>query len=199
MVGIRVNGDESGVSVGSLNTIAEVIELIKATIDPEHIVTSILIDGRELSDADWNANLNQFGTAIIEFETGTPIDFVNQRLGVCPELVSTIFLHFRDARKQFQAGDMAGANKKLGQAVTELKAFFGWFMSMVELLPEEKRQEFSLKSSIEQITATCKTICQQQLYQSWWALGETIKSQLEPQLDEMEDICRKFNLPISLH
>ena len=33
---------------------------------------------------------------------------------------------------------------------------------------------------------------QQQLYQSWWAIGETLEKDLEPKLDALEDQCRKF-------
>jgi hypothetical protein len=45
---------------------------------------------------------------------------------------------------------------------------------------------------VEDIAECCKRICQQQLYQSWWALGETIEKELEPKLDKLEDFCRSF-------
>jgi hypothetical protein len=44
---------------------------------------------------------------------------------------------------------------------------------------------------VTEISETCKKICQQQLYQSWWALGESLEKELEPKLDKLEDACRK--------
>ena len=79
----------------------------------------------------------------------------------------------------------------LVQAVNELKAFFEWYGTMVELIPEEKRDQFSMTEKVEMISDTCKKICQQQLYQSWWALGETLEKELEPELDDVESFCKK--------
>ena len=85
---------------------------------------------------------------------------------------------------------MQAGNQNLIKAVNTLQAFFQWYSSMVVLLPPEERQAWKIEDQVNELSDTCKRICQQQLYQSWWALGETIKTQLEPQLDKLEDFCR---------
>ena len=86
---------------------------------------------------------------------------------------------------------MSDANKLLMKAVNSLRAFFDWYTTLVDLVPEEDRDKFRIDNQANELTETCKKICQQQLYQSWWALGETIERELEPELDQLEDFCRQ--------
>lgn len=172
--------------------IADIIELIKANIDPEHMITEILLDGKELQDDDWLGAASKYGTVIMEVQTGTPESFVNERMSQASEVVRSCYLQFRDARKSFQDGDMQTGNQRLVQAVNTAKAFFDWYATIVELAPKEKRSSYDINPQVLEISQICKTICQQQLYQSWWALGETLEKQLEPKLDKLEDFLRKF-------
>ena len=195
MKSIIINGQESGINPAGLNTMAELIELIKGTIDPEHMITDILLDGKGLEESDWSASVNKFTTAILEVETGEPEEYVTSRLSLSPQVVQACFLAFREARKCFQDGKMQDGNKKLVQAVAALKAFFEWYVTLLNLLPEEARARFSIEGLIGGLMTTSKKICQQQLYQSWWAIGETIKNELEPELDKLEDHCRNICKP----
>ena len=102
-------------------------------------------------------------------------------------------MEFREGRKSFQEGSMQAGNQKLLSAVNTLQAFFEWYGTLIELLPEDQKDNFRINSHIDAIAGICKRICQQQLYQSWWALGETIQKELEPKLDELETFCRKFS------
>lgn len=195
MVSVRINGAEAGVKTDGLRNMAEVVELIKSAIDPEHMITNLLIDGRDLDDSDWTANTSQFETAILEVETGTPEEFVRTRLGLAWEVVRTIYNQFRDARKSFQNGNMMVGNKTLIGAVNTSKAFFEWYGSLIELVPVDRKKEYNIDQKVDEIVDVCKRLCQQQLYQSWWALGETIEKELEPKLDKLEDFCRTFAVP----
>jgi hypothetical protein len=193
MVAVRINGEDAPFRADGALRIADIIELIKANIDPEHMITVIQIDGREFTDEDWSANTSKYGTAIIEVETGTPETFVNDRMAQSSSVVRTCYMQFRDARKAFQDGDMNTGNQCLIDAVNTARAFFEWYGTLMELVPVENRSQYDISERVIQISAICKTICQQQLYQSWWALGETIEKELEPKLDNLEDFLRKFN------
>ena len=194
MVAVRINGEESGVNGSTLAKLTDLIELVKSEIDPEHIITGILIDGRELEDADWVAQLSRYNeTTILEIQTATPSEFVSTRMRTAADVVSRCFFKVRDARKGFQTGDHVDGNRKLVEAVKTLKAFVDWYGSILAVTPAEERTRYDNKADVDKIAATCTQICQQQLYQSWWALGETLQSQLEPELDKLEDTCRKFN------
>lgn len=192
MVAVRINGADSGINSSRLVKVADLIELIKSMIDPDHMITALLLDGKPLDEPDWTASLTQFGTAILEVETDTPDSFVRSRFLKADEIVRSCFLEFRDCRKSFQSGDMTEGNQKLLRAVNTARAFFDWYGSLLQLVPAEQRGNYDISKQVEEISEVCKRICQQQLYQSWWALGETLEKELEPKLDQLEDFCRNL-------
>jgi len=193
MVEIRINGEQSPVNAGSFRRLADVIELIKSNIDPAHMITVIRMNGNELSESDWQCNPFDMPTCILEIETGAPGNFVKERIRIAVELVRTVYMEFRDARKRFQAGSMEDGNRSLICAVNDLKAFLSWYLSLIDLVPEPKKARYSIQSQIESLTDICKRICQQQLYQSWWALGESLERELEPELDKLESFFIKMS------
>jgi hypothetical protein len=190
MKAIRINGQASEINPSGLTTVAELIELIKGVIEPEHMITNILLDGRDLQEADWSSGITKFSTSVLEIETGLPEEYVADRISLSPQIIQACYLSFRDARKCFQDGKMQDGNKKLVQAVAGLKAFFEWYGTLLNLVSEPTRQAFSIESQVTGLMVISKKICQQQMYQSWWAIGETIKNELEPELDKLEDHCR---------
>lgn len=194
---VRINGRETPINTAGLQRMTDFVELVKSIIDPEHMITAILINGCELSDNDWVAAVSQFESATIEIETGRPEEYVYHRLATAADILSQCYMAFRSARKDFQAGIMQEANRKLLNGVNTLREFFSWYSTLLELLDAEKRKPFDITEPVKEITDTCKTLCQQQLYQSWWAIGETLEKKLEPELDKLEDFCRKMtkNIP----
>ena len=194
---IRINGRETPVNTSGLQRMTDFVELIKSIIDPDHMITALLVNGRELSENEWVAAISQFENSTIEIETGRPEEYVYYRLGTAADILSQCFMAFRAARKDFQAGLMQDANRKLLNGVNTLREFFSWYATLLELLDVEKRKPFEISEPVKEITDTCKTLCQQQLYQSWWAIGETLEKKLEPELDKLEDFCRKMikNIP----
>lgn len=192
MVAVRINGEESNITGEGLPKVADLVELIKVSIDPDHMITGILLNGRELEEQDWFAPVAQMGTAIFEVETDTLRSFLADRLSKAGDVVKSCYMEFRDSRKCFQNGDMSEGNQRLMTAVNTLRAFFEWYGTLMELMSEEERSSFDISNDVEQLVEVCKRITQQQLYQSWWALGETLERELEPKLDGLEDSCRRF-------
>jgi hypothetical protein len=193
MVSIRINGSDSPVKYDGLSKISDLVELIKSMIDPDHMITGILLNGRDLDESEWDMSPSQFETSILEVETGSPEQFVAERMSQASDIVKTCYIEFRDARKAFQDSNMQAGNQSLIKATNILKAFFEWYATMAELVPGDKKPRFDITGQTAEITDVCKQICQQQLYQSWWALGETLEKELEPRLDRLEDFCRKAN------
>jgi hypothetical protein len=191
MIRVKINGNYSDGLPGNAARFTDLIELIKTEIDPEHMITSILIDGRELSDDDWNQSVAGLSGDTIEFETGAPEQYVADKMQDATAVVRACFLEFRDARKSFQDGESIAGNKRLKVAVETLRAFFEWYGTLMQLVSETKREKLDISSQVVEISETCKKICQQQLYQSWWALGESLEKDLEPKLDKLEDACRR--------
>jgi hypothetical protein len=191
MIRVSINGSVTPLNLSGIGRVTDLIELIKAVIDPEHMISQILFNGRELADHEWGGGLAQMGEGIIEIETSLPQDYALVRLKNAPNIVNTCYLQFRESRKYFQEGNLKQGNRALVESVGTLKEFFNWYCTLIELLPAEKKAILDLSKNMNQIAEVCKTICQHQLYQSWWALGESIKQDLEPQLDNLEDSVRK--------
>ena len=196
MVSVRVNGSDAPIQGGGLSKFTDLVELIKSYIDPAHIITSIRIDGRDMSDQEWRSTLPQLGTAIIEVDTDTPERFVVDRFSTAADVVRSCYMAFRDARKEFQNGSMNEGNRNLMKGVEIMKAFFDWYGTLLELVPTDRRATYDIEPQVRELSEVCKRICQQQLYQSWWALGETILKDLEPKLDKLEDHCRRFRAAV---
>lgn len=191
MVRVSVNGRYEDMNLSNVPRFTDLLELIKSQIDPEHMITSILLDGRDLSDEEWGQRLAELRGDVLEVQTGHPEIYVSDKMQDASRVVRSCFFEFRDARKGFQDGDSTTGNKRLKVAVDTLKAFFDWYGTLVQLVSDTKRQKLDITPQVTDITETCKKICQQQLYQSWWALGESIEKELEPKLDKLEDACRR--------
>jgi hypothetical protein len=191
MVRVSVNGRYENMNLENVPRFTDLLELIKSQIDPEHMITSILLDGRDLSDEEWGQKLVELRGDTLQVETGHPEIYVSEKMQDASRVVRSCFFEFRDARKGFQDGDTLAGNKRLKVAVDTLKAFFDWYGTLVQLVSDNKREKLDITPQVTEITETCKKICQQQLYQSWWALGESIEKELEPKLDKLEDACRR--------
>ncbi|RMD87403.1 MAG: hypothetical protein D6808_01475 [Candidatus Dadabacteria bacterium] len=192
MLQIKINGESSQLNGTGLPTLADVVELIKGSIDPAHIITNLQINGRDLTESDWNSSPSRLETEILEVETCTPEQFVDERMEIAASLVENTYILFRSARQAFQAGDMEEGNRCLMAAVNDLKAFFEWYNALLQIMPESERSSYTISQHIDEISEICKEICQQQVYQSWWALGNSIRDKLEPALDKLECFLRKL-------
>jgi hypothetical protein len=124
MVQVRVNGQGLGLPVERVQTFADLIELVKSSIDPEHMVTEILLDGRDMRDEEWMMAPSQLQGEVLDFASGRPDIYVSDRIQEASSVVRSCFFEFRDARKGFQDGDSVMGNKRLKVAVDTLKAFF---------------------------------------------------------------------------
>ena len=194
MVALRINGRDQSLNIAGLQRVTDVVELIKSQIDPDHMITNIFVNGDEMADDLWTGSATQLETAIIEVETDNPETYVAERLNQAGAIIQNCFLQFRETRKTFQDGKSQAANQKLSAAVDTLKAFFDWYGTIISLVPEERRDTANLQGHAQKILETCQKICQFQLYQSWWAVGQAIEKDLEPALDSLEDYCRKSAL-----
>jgi hypothetical protein len=191
MMRVTINGRCVELCLANVPQFTDLLELIKAQIDPEHMITAITIDGRDLTDEEWNGGVSQLQGNTLEICTGHPDSYVSEKLQDASRVVRSCFFEFRDARKGFQDGDTISGNRRLKVAVETLKAFFDWYGTLTQLVSETKREKLDISPQVTEVAETCKKICQQQLYQSWWALGESLEKELEPKLDKLEDTCRR--------
>jgi len=189
---ITINGEETEFNTDSLFRFTELVELIKSNIDPEHMITNILLDGSELTDKDWFSSINQIKDCKLEILTGTPQNYAAERFAMAASIIRACFMDFRAARKYYINGKNQLGNDSLVVAVKNLQAFFQWYASLSELLSAEEKEKYNIDSYVRDISETCKKICQHQIYQSWMGLADTLKHELEPKLEELEDACAEY-------
>lgn len=91
MVAVRINGEEASLQCGASSRFTELVELVKSIIDPDHIITDISVHGRDLSEGEWQGQINQFGTAIVEISTGRVDEYVKEKMAASCELVNDSF------------------------------------------------------------------------------------------------------------
>ena len=190
MVKVEINGTEFSSDLASIKTMAELVELIKASIDPDVIITSLSIEGKELSEADWRTPLSVQGEAVLEVTTGSRETYVSERLALAGLYMEQIVAEFVEVRENFRSGTTTDGNSNLVQAVEDLRAFLAWYNTVQSLLPEsntDDRQSFL--GFVDELTSICEQLVQQQLYQSWWALAQTIETKLEPLLLKLQEFC----------
>ena len=191
MIQVRINGEESMLKGDKLSKVSDLIELIKTSIDPEHMITEIKLDGKDLPENSWFSSVSSLGTSILEIDTDSPQNYVDDKIRQAPLALQTCYSQFRDARKSFQEGKSKLANQKLVKAVETLNIFFKWYSFIFALMNNNQKSKFEINAYTEDILSTCKSICEQQLYQSWWAISESIEKQLEPKIDKLENFFRE--------
>ena len=192
MLQVKVNDELAEVNYDGISTLSDLIEIIKGCIDPEHIIVDLKLDEKDLSQMDWTVSVSSLANSTLEVWTDTSETFLARQLTRSPEAVQACFVQFRDSRKSFQLGDSIEGNRKLLIATDTLKAFFEWYVTLIQLAPKESQDILDLQTNAADIMGVCNNICNLQLYKSWWALGEMIANELEPRLDALEDKCRRM-------
>lgn len=193
MVTVLIDGKPFAAPLGAVNSMTDLIELIRASIDPDTMITSVLLGGKELGDVDWRVPLSVHGTQVLEVTTGSRERYLADRFASSVDYVDHIKEEFAFARSCYEEGKNADANNAMIAAVNDLNAFLNWYNTLLSLAPGDLEQQLSLfRDQVTAISRTCEQMLQQQMYNSWWAIGETMKNELEPKLMTLKDACGDF-------
>lgn len=190
MVSVLVDGEEHFAGQSGARSMDELIELVKASIDPDAMITGVLLSGQKLSEQDWTRPVMTMNGETLEILTGTKEEFVQQRLATAPQVVQHLIALLEETANLFEVSASFEGSEKFKQAIDEFQAFLGWFSTLFSLKPvalDGKEEQFV--TIVTALTTTSEELLQQQLHQSWWAISETIRRTLIPQLREMEAYC----------
>ncbi len=190
MITVQVDGTAMLTEIGDMKTLGDLVELIKATIDPDAIITSMSFGGDVLRDRDWMSPLATHTGRTLEVTTGSKRTFLADRMKTAEFFIDQITGEFIEASSLYQNGNFEKGNGNFATAVEDLLAFVNWYNSL--LLVDEQglaRELTEFEVHVNEIKKTCEQLLQQQLYQSWWVLAETVKTRLKPQLDNLRAYC----------
>lgn len=200
MITIMVDGQVLPADASSMRTMQDLVELIKATIDPDKIITSLTLEGAVLSDADWQGALTMHRGKTLEVSTGRKQEYLVGRLNSASDYLSRIIAGFEKAGESYRNGDSDGGNSALATSVDDLLAFINWYMALLSIDADRlvgPINEFN--DHILGVQETCEQLLQQQMFQSWWALGETLRAKLEPKLAALQQFCQQTATTVSPH
>lgn len=198
MITVNIDGHPVITDTSSIKSMADLVEVIKANIDPDTIITELRLQGRELTEADWRVPLSVQGDSTLEVLTGTKEEFVLARLEIAVDYIGQIAENFSTTGQLYKDGKIDDANMALGRSVNDLQAFLGWYATVLEILPpsaEQWKQQYG--SQLTDLAQTCEQLVQQQLYQSWWALGETISGKLDGRLNALKALVEQLSHEVS--
>ncbi|MFN8388680.1 MAG: hypothetical protein U0136_00145 [Bdellovibrionota bacterium] len=193
MINIQVDGSALQVDLGGIKTMGDLLELVKSSIDPDTMITAIEFNGQTLSDSDWTLPLNQQTGRTLEISTGTKRAYLSERFAASASILDEIIKEFAAAGDSYRSGSSPDGNAKLSQAVEDLGAFVNWYSSLLSMDPESYVQQTNAyNDQVDGLQKICEQILQQQLYNSWWVLAETIKTRLNPKLEEIRGLCTQL-------
>jgi len=177
-----------------LNTLGDVVEYVKAIIDPDLMITGMTLNGEGIAEDAWQAPLKQLEGMQFAVSTGHVQDYLTERFQNSAAFVEQIRAEFNRSRGLFADGVQEDANRELARAVEDLNAFVNWYDSLLNLVQEDEWKSHigAFQSHVGDLAKTCDVLVKQQLEHSWWALGETMTSVLEPQLDSLQKECEQF-------
>jgi len=190
MMNVTVDGRPFSFSIESVKSLGDLVELVKATIDPDSIITRMMIDEKQLTDSDWRIPLASQAGRSLDITTGPKQIYIDERLSSASLYLDKIIRSYSQSRIFFKNGDIQQGNTMLSSAVQDTKAFIDWYQTILQLIdntPEEEVGKF--EETVNKLTDTCEQILQQQLYRSWWQLAELLEKKLEPQLELMKYAC----------
>ena len=198
MVLVKINGEQELSDIGAINTMADLVELIKSHIDPDSIITALVLEGKELSDADWRVPLSVQGDAVLEVTTGSKEEYVAERVVQAGDYLEQIISQLSDCTAFYRDGNNEDANSIFSQSMEDLKAFFTWYGSVLQVLAEtaaEDVKDYSVR--IGPILQICEEIVQHQLHQSWILMAEVIDGKLISKLRDIKQFCETLAVKYS--
>ena len=190
MINVTVDGRPFSYQIDSTKTLGDLLELVKSTIDPDSIITKIVLDEKQLTDSDWKIPLAKQGGKSLEIATGTKQVYVDERLSSASMYLDKIIRSYGQARILFKNGDVQPGNSALQVAVSDTKAFIDWYQTILQLIDNPPEAEVTkFEEAVTQLADTCEQVLQQQLYRSWWQLADLLERKLEPQLEQIKYAC----------
>ncbi len=190
MIDVKVDGQNFAADIASVGTMGDLIELVKASIDPDTIITQMTLEGKPLADSDWRSPLHSYAESTLEIATGEKGQYVVERMSMAADYVTQIVQEFMQSAGDYRDGKNEEANTMLAGAVDDLLAFVNWYLTLLSVDPDGLLAEIEqFNTHIQSIQEICQQLLQQQMFQSWWALGETIQAKLIPELESLKAFC----------
>lgn len=189
MIHVKINENELNIPSQGLNTLGELVEYVKSSIDPETIIVSLTKNDQPLSDLDWRNPLTSQVDMRLSFTTGSKSTFIKERFQLGADILSNFKDKIEICAQSFKQLRVHSANKEFGTFVSDLNAFVSWMHSIYLLDQEKYSDDISTYSNyVNQLEQICIALQNQQITSSWWALGDSLINKLLPLVKNIEEL-----------
>ncbi|MDD2943326.1 MAG: hypothetical protein PHC51_10225 [bacterium] len=195
MLEVTIDGGTNIGPLGDIKTMGDLVEFIKATIDPDKMIVSLSLDGKNLSENDWRMPISVHPNSRLQVETGDKSVYLADRLVLAPDYLEVIISEFAEVAELFNQGKNFQANDIFSRAIDDLNAFMGWYTSLFALDASLEAAELdNISHRIEALTKICEQLIQQMLHYFWSNVSKSLTEQLIPSLRELASYSEKLAL-----
>ena len=181
MIQVRVNDANLNIPTQGLNTLSNLVEYVKSSIDPETIIVSLTKNNEPLLDSDWRNPISLQSDMVLSFVTGSKLLFVDERLVLGEEILESFISKIEACAQSFKQLRVHSANKEFGLFIEDLSAFVNWLNSIFLMDKNRFESEIaSYKELVSDLEKVCGAVQNQQMTSSWWALGDALTNKMLP-------------------
>lgn len=192
MLQVLVDKTEMNLEVSRMRTMGELVEYIKSSIDPDTIILSLTRDDQPLSDADWKTPLSALDNSTVEVQTGSKMDFFQDRLRLIDAIINTISDNTKDISALYKKGMQDSAHDHFAALLNDLNAFISWLHSIYMMDEDLFANEISHYSIlVEKLNASCNELQQAQVKNAWWAVGDILEMKILPSITSINEMSKK--------
>lgn len=195
MLEVTIDGGTSIGHLGDIKTMGDLVEFIKATIDPDKMIVSLSLDGKNLSENDWRMPISVHPNSRLQVETGDKAVYLADRLVLAPDYLEVIMSEFSEVAELFNQGKNFQANDIFSRAIDDLNAFMSWYTSLFALDASLEAAELNnVSQRVEGLAKICEELIQQMLHHFWGNVSKNLTEQLIPSLRELASYSEKLGV-----
>lgn len=192
MLQVMVDNTELKLEVSNMRTMAELIEYIKSSIDPDLVILSLTKDEEPLNDNDWVAPISALGNSKVEVTTGSKFELIQDRLKMVDPILNELISNINEISKLYKFNMEEKAHEPFGRSLSDLNAFVNWILSIMtideEIFKEDIVEYHKLVNGLKSI---CVDIQTQQMQSNWHQLGDILDLKLVSLLEEIRELTNK--------
>jgi hypothetical protein len=192
MLTVNLDGQNFPFEPLAVRNINELVELVKLNIDSEKLISDINLQGQIVSDVDFRSPLRVHRNSVLDINTTSRSEFVNQRLELAQAYLEVIAGKFNIVPPTFEEVGQEQASVRLADAVNDLNYFLNWFYAVLNT--DEQRFQNS-KAEVDaytrELAEICENIVNKQSTSDWSEVCSSIDNEMLVSLVKFSEVIEK--------
>lgn len=196
---VQINDQQYSVDIKSINNLSEIITVLESKIEPNHLITKVMLNDKDLGPNWFFEAKNVF---LIDadklYVTTEKADVVaDEVLQKSKEQFNAIMTDFEKIAELFRVDDEKKANEKFAQGIENLQYYFQIMEDLAKLygtdLNQIKFSDHNVKELLSSLSSKLTEIIEIQQNKDWILLADFIEFELMPMLKDFNNIYRLLN------